>query len=72
MRLSHKNILPFRGVDICHFHLGLVYDWAENGNISEYVASCPHVSRPSLVWKISYRANEDISLTVFPSCEVAV
>jgi len=33
------------------FQLALVYDWGQNGNISQYTASRPHVSRVSLVWK---------------------
>lgn len=50
-KLSHENILPFHGVDTSLFRLGLVYDWGPNGNINQYIASHPHVSRPSLVWK---------------------
>ena len=49
MSLSHENILPFHGADIAHFKLALVYDWAENGNVNQYVSSHPHVSRSSLV-----------------------
>ena len=48
-RLSHENVLPFRGVNMTHFQLALVYDWGENGNINQYTASHPHASRASLV-----------------------
>ena len=51
MRLSHPNILQFRGVNMTLFRLSLVYDWGDNGNIMQYVASHPRVSRPSLVRK---------------------
>ena len=50
-RLSHKNILSFRGVDMTLFHIALVYDWGQNGDINQYIASHPHASRPSLVRK---------------------
>ena len=33
------------------FQLALVYDWGQNGNITQYVALRPDVSRPSLVRK---------------------
>lgn len=48
-RLFHSNILPFRGVNMTHFQLALVYDWGERGNITEYITSHPRVSRPSLL-----------------------
>ena len=51
MRLSHPNILQFRGVNMTLFQLSLVYDWGNNGNITQYVAAHPRVSRPSLVRK---------------------
>ena len=50
-KLSHENILPFRGVNMTIFQLALVYDWGQNGNISQYVAMHPDASRPLLVWK---------------------
>lgn len=50
-RLSHENILSFRGVDMTFFELALVYEWGPNGNINKYIALHPGVSRPSLVWK---------------------
>ncbi|KAF9643163.1 kinase-like protein [Thelephora ganbajun] len=52
-RLSHENILPFRGVNMTLFQLALVYDWGQNGNISQYVASHPHASRPSLILDVA-------------------
>ena len=48
-KLSHENILPFHGVNMTLFQLALVYDWGQNGNITQYVASRPGVSRSSLV-----------------------
>ena len=51
--LSHDNIQPFHGVNTMLFHLALIYDWAPHGNINQYIASHPGMSRPSLVWKIS-------------------
>ena len=51
MRLSHPNILQFRGVNMTLFQLSLVYDWGQNGNITQYVASHPRASRSSLVGK---------------------
>ena len=50
-KLSHENILSFRGVNMTLFQLALVYDWGQNGNISQYVASHPGASRPALVRK---------------------
>ena len=51
-KLSHENILSFRGVDVTLFQLALVYDWGQNGNITQYITSHPGASRPSLVRKI--------------------
>ena len=51
MRLSHPNILQFRGVNMTLFQLSLVYDWGQNGNITQYAAAHPRASRPSLVGK---------------------
>ena len=48
-RLSHPNVLSFHGVNMTLFQLALVYDWGENGNIIEYVASHPDASRMALV-----------------------
>ena len=50
-KLSHENILSFRGVNMTLFQLALVYDWGQNGNISQYMASHPGASRPALVRK---------------------
>ena len=51
MRLSHENIMPFRGVNTTLFQLALVYDWGQNGNVNQYIASHPGASRQSLVRK---------------------
>ncbi|KAF9644346.1 kinase-like protein [Thelephora ganbajun] len=53
MKLSHENILPFRGVDMTLVQLALVYDWGQNSNISKYVASHPRASRPSLLLDVA-------------------
>lgn len=50
-KLSHPNILPFRGVDTAVFQLALVYDWGQGGNIAQYLTMHPRGSRPSLVGK---------------------
>ena len=47
-KLSHDNILTFRGVTTTLFPLALVYDWGENGSVSQYLASHPRASRVSL------------------------
>ena len=52
-RLSHKNVLPFHGVDMTNFQLALVYDWVEFGNIIHYLNSHPGVSRTCLVLSLS-------------------
>ena len=48
-RLSHSNILPFRGINMTLFDLALVYDWGQNGNISQYIRSHQQASRSFLV-----------------------
>lgn len=52
-RLSHPNILPFRGVNTTLFQLALVYDWGQNGNITQYVLSNPDAFRPSLLLDVA-------------------
>ncbi|KAF9646894.1 kinase-like protein [Thelephora ganbajun] len=53
MKLSHENILPFRGVNMALVQLALVYDWGQNGNISQYLASHPGAPRPSLLLDVA-------------------
>ena len=65
MRLTHENILPFRGLDMTLFQLALVYDWGANGNICHYITLHPHASRASLVRDPCYRGNRNKSLTLF-------
>ena len=48
-KLNHPNIVTFWGVDTTLFPLALVYDWEENGDITEYLESHPEASRPALV-----------------------
>jgi hypothetical protein len=52
MRLSHPNILPFRGVNMTLFQLSLVYEWGQNGNITQYISKNPRASRPLLVRRL--------------------
>ena len=64
-RLSHPNILPFRGVDMVLFPLSLVYDWGENDNITQYISSHPRASRPLLVRKPRHHHNQRYILTLY-------
>ena len=48
-RLVHENVLSFHGVDTSIFQLALVYDWGQNGNITQYLELNPDSSRPELV-----------------------
>ena len=50
MKLTHPNIVAFRGVDMALFQLALVYDWEENGDIMQYLESHPETSRATSVW----------------------
>ncbi|KAF9789416.1 kinase-like domain-containing protein [Thelephora terrestris] len=53
MRLSHPNILQFRGVNMTLFQLSLVYDWGIHGNITQYIAANPRASRPPLLFGVA-------------------
>jgi hypothetical protein len=65
-KLSHENILPFRGVDMSLIPPSLVYDWAENGKITTYIALHPDVPRGPLVCKpLSLRKQEMFTNFVF-------
>ena len=55
-RLSHENVLQFYGVDKTNFQLALVYDWADSGNIIQYLNSNPQVSRTRLVSSSSFNS----------------
>jgi len=48
-RLVHENVLSFHGIDTSIFQLALVYDWGQNGNITQYLELNPDSSRPELV-----------------------
>lgn len=48
-KLSHENVIPFYGVDACHLRVALVYPWAENQDIQQYLKANPGASRPNLV-----------------------
>ncbi|KAF9646892.1 kinase-like protein [Thelephora ganbajun] len=52
-RLSHEHVLPFYGVDKANFQLALVYDWADSGNIIQYLDSNPQVSRIRLLREVA-------------------
>lgn len=52
-RLSHEHVLPFYGVDTTNFQLALVYDWADSGNIIQYLELHPKASRAHLVSSLS-------------------
>jgi len=64
-RLSHENILSFRGVNMTLFQLALVYDWGQNGNITQYLASNPGASRLSLVRNLLPQKLRPITNAVF-------
>lgn len=53
-RLSHEHVLRFHGVDKRNFQLALVYDWADSGNIIQYLDSHPEVSRTPLVSSLTF------------------
>ena len=74
MRLSHPNILQFRGVNMTLFQLSLVYDWGHcNGNIMQYITSHPLAHRASLVRKTPATvATKDIHWICFPSARHTV
>ena len=49
-KLHHKNIITFHGADVTAPEWpSLVYDWAEKGNIIEYIALNPKAHKLRLV-----------------------
>jgi len=52
-RLSHEYVLPFHGVDMKNFQLALVYDWADFGNIIQYLESNQKASRTCLLREVT-------------------
>ena len=48
-RLQHPNIVPFLGVPAKMPPFEIVFDWMENGGITEYVRKNPEVDRVGLV-----------------------
>ena len=48
-RLQHPNIVPFLGVPARAPPFEIVYDWMENGSITQYVKKKPDVDRVGLV-----------------------
>ena len=51
-RLSHPNVMPFRGINMSLSDLCLVYDWGYGGNLIQYLDSNPQADRLSLVCRI--------------------
>ena len=47
--LRHPNVLPLIGVMIARNQFGMISDWMVNGNISDFVKTCPDVNRITLV-----------------------
>ena len=43
--LDHPNILPLLGVTMVENQFVMVSEWAENGNINEYVKAKPDADR---------------------------
>ena len=56
-RLVHENVLQFHGVDTSLFQLALVYEWGQNGNITQYLESNPDASRVKLVIGFLYTSH---------------
>ena len=48
-RIFHPNIVPFLGVSEGPAPISMVSEWMPNGNVREYVAKNPEVSRLQLV-----------------------
>lgn len=48
-RLSHANIVPFLGISEAPAPLSMIYEWMPNGNVRDYVAKNPEISRLQLV-----------------------
>ena len=61
-RLSHENVLPFRGVDLDHFHLALVYDSVGDSDISQLIRLNSGVSRMPLVSNLRIRGIKSTNL----------
>lgn len=47
--LRHSNVLPLLGVIKNEFHLAMVSEWMEHGNINEFVKGNPEADRLGLV-----------------------
>lgn len=71
--LGHENVLPFYGVETSIFEVALVYEWAENGNIVEYLKSNPDALRSELVIILcSFSYSRRLLIPqVTPSCQRA-
>ena len=67
-RLTHPNILRFRGVHLDLKKLSLVYDEAEYCGITQYIAAVPQAPRPPLVCKTPIStATGDVNFIPLPT-----
>jgi serine/threonine protein kinase len=48
-KISHPNIVPFLGLSEALVPLCMVSEWMPNGNVQDYVAKNPEISRVQLV-----------------------
>ena len=67
--LHHPNIiLPLYGVDLNPSTLSIVYDWCENGHITEYLSSHPKEPKEPLVCKFMLLEPQDVCTNlIFPT-----
>ena len=47
--LRHPNVLPLTGVVMTDTQFAMVSEWMVNGNINDFIRSCPDVDRLGLV-----------------------
>lgn len=52
-RIPHPNIVPFLGVSKAPAPISMVSEWMPNGNVREYIAKNPEMSRLQLLLDIS-------------------
>jgi len=68
---NHPSVAAFRGVSTNVFPLALVYDWAGNGNIIQYLESHPDAPRLVLVLSLLlYDVTRLISLLGHSCCRL--
>ena len=54
-RIPHPNIVPFLGISKAPAPLSMVSEWMPNGNVREYIAKNPEISRLQLVRELGIR-----------------